>query len=1139
MKKCLSTLVLLMIAGFIYAQTTYYWVGGTGPVSFTTNSNWNTALNGTGTSRSAEAATDILVFDGTNVGGSTAATGAVTATLSSTSFAQLILQNNAIVTLQRTTVGGTGTITINGDGTGIDDLLIGAGCSLTTTVSEPTASENIAMAATATGTINGTLNITGGGCRISVTNTTAGGALFFDNGALCNVNTVSSYPFGTNTGVPNAIVFKSGSTLVYKGGNSIFTNTATYSPIVFQSGSTCNIAASIPSAFVSSSQFFAGRRFSNVMVSANQTVTADLFYNIDKLAIELGSAFYLKTSGASSVSGDIINNGTFGAATGVTSSNLILKGIVPQTIGGTGTFAPLGAVSVATDADVTINKNLVVNGSGTSLVTGKINFSGNTLSGSGSFQTRLATINTTAVTTGPAASNTLVLDATAYASGINTAGVYTGLLVSGTGIAPNTYIIGTSSSTSTITLSNPTTDVVSSITVSGNIPVFRTSSSNGINGSVTVSGTISLASGTNYVFDGPTLNPFSITSTNTPGDITFNAAATTNKSQALNGVLTVNAGKLTIRPTDTLRIRNGTDIGGAPFNSSKYIVTAISGSNIGVLRMDAVTTSKLLPIGSATHYLPFTVSPFISSGFAASVFEGITNDGIATGTPLTAIQKQVVVDAVWNINRINGSGNAGIQIGWDEALEGATFTTLANSQIGILQNNGIAWNGPVGTGNNTANTASVTVTGFTPFSIGSIAQVNPLVFNAIPSKTYGDADFSAGVSSLNTAQPLIYTSSNNAVATVSAAGIIHITGAGTADITVTQASDGTYPATNITRTLTVNKAALTIKADNLSKIQDQANPALTATYTGFVPGESQTVLLTPAILTTSADINSLPGSYPITVSGATAANYNITFVAAVLTVFVRLNQTISFNALPAKTYGNADFAAGATSTNNTIPLNYTSSDMAVATVSGNIIHITGAGNTTITASQAGNAGYFPATDVAVILTVNKAALTIKVLDTVKVQGQANPVFTIIYAGFVLGDTASNLSTLPTVSTTATASSIPGNYVLTAAGAGSSNYSFTYIPGQLKINPANANEQSFTAYFNTNGNIAVNIFSPEADLGDVIVYDITGKFMTRKNIYMPAGIFNTELSLYPAQAGLYVIALKGKKKTIAKIIRIIK
>ena len=39
--------------------------------------------------------------------------------------------------------------------------------------------------------------------------------------------------------------------------------------------------------------------------------------------------------------------------------------------------------------------------------------------------------------------------------------------------------------------------------------------------------------------------------------------------------------------------------------------------------------------------------------------------------------------------------------------------------------------------------------------------------------------------------------------------------------------------------------------------------------------------------------------------------------------------------------------------------------------------------------------------------------------------------------------------------------------------------------------------------------------------------------------MPAGIFNTELSIYPVQDGLYVVALKGKKKTIAKIIRIIK
>ncbi len=68
-----------MAAGIIYGQTTYYWVGGTTPsTSISTGANWNTVLNGTGSSRpSSTGATDILVFDGSNVGGATPATGAV------------------------------------------------------------------------------------------------------------------------------------------------------------------------------------------------------------------------------------------------------------------------------------------------------------------------------------------------------------------------------------------------------------------------------------------------------------------------------------------------------------------------------------------------------------------------------------------------------------------------------------------------------------------------------------------------------------------------------------------------------------------------------------------------------------------------------------------------------------------------------------------------------------------------------------------------------------------------------------------------------------------------------------------------------------------------------------------------------
>src|SRR5204863_9793522 len=128
--------------------------------------------------------------------------------------------------------------------------------------------------------------------------------------------------------------------------------------------------------------------------------------------------------------------------------------------------------------------------------------------------------------------------------------------------------------------------------------------------------------------------------------------------------------------------------------------------------------------------------------------------------------------------------------------------------------------------------------------------------------------FNGGATSLNTTQPIVYTSSNPAVATI-VSGNIHITGAGTSDITASQASDGFYPAASINRTLTVNKASLTIKADDKSKFELTPNPPLTITYTGFVLGETSAVLLTPPAISTTAVLNSPPGIYPITVSGAT------------------------------------------------------------------------------------------------------------------------------------------------------------------------------------------------------------------------------------------------------------------------------
>ena len=89
-----------------------------------------------------------------------------------------------------------------------------------------------------------------------------------------------------------------------------------------------------------------------------------------------------------------------------------------------------------------------------------------------------------------------------------------------------------------------------------------------------------------------------------------------------------------------------------------------------------------------------------------------------------------------------------------------------------------------------------------------------ITFSGLPVKTYGDADFSA-VASVNSGLPLTFASDNTSVASI-VNGMIHITGAGTAGITASQAGDIDYnPAVAVTQTLTVNKADQTISFGTL------------------------------------------------------------------------------------------------------------------------------------------------------------------------------------------------------------------------------------------------------------------------------------------------------------------------------------
>jgi sugar lactone lactonase YvrE len=178
-----------------------------------------------------------------------------------------------------------------------------------------------------------------------------------------------------------------------------------------------------------------------------------------------------------------------------------------------------------------------------------------------------------------------------------------------------------------------------------------------------------------------------------------------------------------------------------------------------------------------------------------------------------------------------------------------------------------------------------------------------ITFAALAPQLYGAGDFAAGATS-NSSLTISYSSDNPSVATITN-GLIHVVGVGNANITASQSGDSNYNAAiPITQALTINPAILTVTANNLSKNYSDANPPLTATYTGFVNGETEAVLLTQASLSTTAAQLSPVGSYPITVSGASAANYSPNFIAGTLTV----------NPAPAPTISNISTGTGTSGT---------------------------------------------------------------------------------------------------------------------------------------------------------------------------------------------------------------------------------
>jgi gliding motility-associated-like protein len=186
---------------------------------------------------------------------------------------------------------------------------------------------------------------------------------------------------------------------------------------------------------------------------------------------------------------------------------------------------------------------------------------------------------------------------------------------------------------------------------------------------------------------------------------------------------------------------------------------------------------------------------------------------------------------------------------------------------------------------------------------------------------------------------------------------------------------------------------------------------------------------------------------------------NATSNAALLTVNKR-PQTISFNTQTINstvtvTYGDPAQDGSATATSG-LPVTYSSSNNGVASIAATgQITIHGVGTTLIAADQAGDNIYLAASPVVFTLVVTPKNLLITADDKTRPYGENNPPLTFSYSGFVYGENQSVI-TPPVINTTATLTSMPGQYPITFSGGAAANYNFVFVNGTFTITGAVVN-----------------------------------------------------------------------------------
>ena len=240
-------------------------------------------------------------------------------------------------------------------------------------------------------------------------------------------------------------------------------------------------------------------------------------------------------------------------------------------------------------------------------------------------------------------------------------------------------------------------------------------------------------------------------------------------------------------------------------------------------------------------------------------------------------------------------------------------------------------------------------------------------------------------------------------------------------------------------------------------------------------------------------------------------------------------QNINFPDIPVKGYGDTTFVLNATSGSGSIT--YTSSNTAVATISGNTVTIKSVGYSYISAFEMGigtNAAAAPVSQLLVVCP--KATLTVKADDKIIAAGDVIPTFTYTTTGFKNSQNASVITGTPALSTTAN-NLITGTYpiVINRSTMTATNYEFMMEDGNLTVNTSlatpifNPEVSEMKIYSNTGSNF---ISLTNADKVAISFIDMSGKTVLQTTCN--GDLFTVDIS--GLSSGIYILRFFKNNET---------